>query len=225
MQRARKPENVKQELLNRKLFKDSWVEELKQHAEIIKKKMESVKPKNIMLEKVDKRKKTEVSRKWFDEKIKNYFAGKDDPEIYGKQNYNGISVRSFSTIFVGKLIYFHYLAKYRNILNYWDKYPLALIYKQDRTHLYGLNFHYVPPDIRFTILESLVNSVQFLPNDRAYFKLTYQKMSQLSTIKFIKPCVKTYIFKNMTPPRVVKPQYWFNAIYLPNAQWVIRNYG
>lgn len=212
-------ESIRQRILNDKLFRESFVDNIKQNWDRIIASLR--KPANLLEEK----KKQYISAKWFREKIRNYKSGVYDEEIYGKNSYAGMTVRGFNVNYLGQICIFHYDAKYREVLPIWDRYPLSLIYNEDRLHYYGLNFHYVPPIIRFTILESLVNEVRFLPNDKAYFVATYEKMKKLQTIRYMKPCFKTYLKNRMTPPKIIKPLYWFNAIYLPKAEWVIKNYG
>ena len=164
-------------------------------------------------------KKIADAKNWFRNRLKNKIYGKEDPEIETNTNYFGmISSRVVDPF--GRLSFFIYQAENDAKLPYWDAAPLTLIYGEDNAHLYGLNFHYVHPMIRVKILSSLIDYMVNANNERAYLAVTYSKIKALSTHRYIRPCVKTYLKSNfLTPPIVIKPDSWHNAVMLPTAQW------
>lgn len=158
------------------------------------------------------------AKNWFRNKLKNAIYGKDDNELELQNNYIGMQSRIVDPF--GRLSFFIYQAEYDEKLPYWDAAPLTLMYNEDDEHMYGLNFHYVHPMIRVKILSTLIDYMVNANNERAYLAITYSAMKNLSTHRYIKPCIKTYLKSNFrTPPVVIKPEYWHQAIMLPTAQW------
>lgn len=158
------------------------------------------------------------AKNWFRNKLQNVIYGKDDNEIEENTNYIGMQSRIVDPF--GRLSFFIYQAENDEKLPYWDAAPLTLFYGEDDAHMYGMNFHYVHPMIRAKILSGLLDYMVNANNERAYIAVTYKMMKSLSTHRYIKPCIKTYLKTNFrTPPVVIKPEFWHNAIMLPTAQW------
>lgn len=158
------------------------------------------------------------AKNWFRNKLRNTIYGKEDSEIETNTNYIGMQSRIIDPF--GRLSFFIYQAENDEKLPYWDAAPLTLLYGEDDNHMYGLNFHYVHPMIRVKILSSLIDYMVNANNEKAYLAVTYRTMKALTAHRYIKPCVKTYLKTNFkTPPVVIKPEHWHNAIMLPTAQW------
>ena len=160
------------------------------------------------------------AKEWFKERLRRLVRGINDPET---ENMNSSSYRGMKSEVkdpFGRLSYFIYTAEFDKQLPYWDKTPLTIMYNEDKDHMYGLNFHYVHPKIRALILESLLDKLVKANKPDAYFDISYALIKALSTSKYIKPCLKTYLKSNMnTMPIVLKPEAWQNAIMLPTATW------
>ena len=158
------------------------------------------------------------AKNWFRNKLKNLIYGKDDNEIEGGDRYSGMRSRISDPF--GRLSFFIYKAEYDKKLPYWDAAPLTLLYDEDAEHIYGLNFHYVHPMIRAKILSSLIDYMMNANTERAYLNVSLNRLRGLSTSRYIKPCLKTYLKSNFkTAPVVIKPEFWHNAIMLPTAEW------
>lgn len=162
------------------------------------------------------------ARAWFKQKLSNILQKKKDDEVegYGLEiSYKGM--RSDIVDPFGRMSYFIYQAEYDEKLPYWDQTPLSILYNEDAEHFYGMNLHYVHPMIRVSILRSLVDHMMNANTEKAYLQISYNIIKRLSTNKYIKPCIKTYLKKNFrTPPVIIKPEYWHKAVMLPTATWV-----
>lgn len=120
---------------------------------------------------------------------------------------------------VGKFYMFSYLAKHRNTLPYYDRFPLVLVlsvYPQDE-YLIGLNFHYLPLKIRARLFKSIL---MFLNNknwdETTKFKVSWQLMKSLSTSPLIYPAVKRYNFEQLRSRYiVVEEDEWDIVSMLP----------
>lgn len=162
-----------------------------------------------------------AAKDWFRERLRRLVKGQYDPETEHEE-----AVRSYAQMRsrvknpIGRLSYFIYKAEYDEQLPYWDKTPLTIMYNEDRLHMYGMNLHYVHPKIRALILETLINKLIDANREEAYLDISYSTIQSLITMKYMKPCLKTYLKKNMLfMPVVLKPESWQKAIMLPTATW------
>lgn len=161
-----------------------------------------------------------AAKEWFKERLRRLVKGQSDPETEGSKLASYDRMKGEAQDPFGRLSYFIYEAKFDEKLPYWDKTPLTIMYNEDNKHMYGMNLHYVHPKIRALILESLLEKLQKANKPEAYFDISYAILKNLSTLKYIKPCLKTYLKSQMsTAPVVLKPESWQNAIMLPTATW------
>ena len=80
---------------------------------------------------------------------------------------------------------FFYDPKLKKTLPYYDRFPLVFIIELYTDGFLGLNFHYLPYNLRARLLEEL---------DKRNFRRNY---SQLKRIKLIKPTIKRYLRTNL----------------------------
>ena len=57
---------------------------------------------------------------------------------------------------MGKMYLFNYDPKHKQTLPYYDTYPLTIPIERYNDGFLGLNLHYLPPKIRLTLLERLL---------------------------------------------------------------------
>ena len=76
----------------------------------------------------------------------------------------------------GMLIAFEYSAKYGDELPYWDRYPLVMVTKITRTGWYGINFHYIHPRVRASLLYT---------QDKSNINIIEQDIAVLSTKRYL----------------------------------------
>ena len=162
----------------------------------------------------------EKAKEWFKERLRRLVTGRRDPETEHDELTSYSKMRSEITVPFGRLSYFIYTAEYDKQLPYWDKTPLTIMYNEDKLHMYGMNLHYVHPKIRALILESLLDKLMLANKPDAYLDISYSVLQSLVTLKYMKPCLKTYLKKNMnSAPIILKPETWQKAIMLPTATW------
>jgi len=92
----------------------------------------------------------------------------------------------------GRLNMFLYDPKTKNRLPYYDVFPLVLPLEPIRGGFLGLNFHYLPPMLRFRFLESL----QAYASDTKLNASTRLDVSydELKKNKYTKPTIKKYLY-------------------------------
>ena len=93
---------------------------------------------------------------------------------------------------VGRLNLFGYNPKYRKTLPYYDVFPLVLPLEPISGGFMGMNFHYLPPLLRFRLLERMqatASDTKFDKNTR--FEVNYD---DVKSIKIVKPTIKKYLY-------------------------------
>ena len=93
---------------------------------------------------------------------------------------------------VGRLNLFGYNPKLRAKLPYYDIFPLVLPLEPIKGGFMGMNFHYLPPLLRFRLLERM----QARASDRRFdsktkFEVNYD---DVKNIKIVKPTIKKYLY-------------------------------
>ena len=59
---------------------------------------------------------------------------------------------------IGRLYLFQYDAKWKDILPYWDVWPLIFPFDYADNGFYGINLHYLPPNARAALMIKLIKA-------------------------------------------------------------------
>ena len=116
---------------------------------------------------------------------------------------------------------FSYDAKWKDVLPYWDKFPLIfpISFKTDR--MLGINLHYLPPGMRAKLMDALYTTMN---NDRydktTKLKISYEILNGAAQFKLFKPCVKCYLFNHVKSPFMnINVNMWDYTLLLPLARF------
>ena len=115
---------------------------------------------------------------------------------------------------VGRLNLFGYNPKYRKTLPYYDVFPLVLPLEPISGGFMGMNFHYLPPLLRFRLLERM----QATASDRRFDKNTRFEVAydDVKNIKIVKPTIKKYLYAYVQTGFLrINADEAATAIYLP----------
>ena len=118
----------------------------------------------------------------------------------------------------GRLNMFFYDPKGRKTLPYYDTFPLVLPIERIPGGFAGINFHYLRPGARFTLLERLQRfSVRNEVSSRNRFDVSYNRVKN---IPMIKNTIKKYLY-NHVRSSFLRIDYDKAAlsVYLPVAQF------
>jgi hypothetical protein len=125
--------------------------------------------------------------------------------------------RSTSDATVGLFHMFFYDPKLKQKLPYYDKFPLVLPIEGYSDGFLGLNFHYLPINLRVHLLDKLydlVNNTRFDMSTR--IQASYKVLNAASRYKEFKPCLKRYLSDHIASRMVaIEPEHWETAIFLP----------
>ena len=119
---------------------------------------------------------------------------------------------------IGRLNMFFYDPKYKKTLPYYDTFPLVLPLERIPGGFSGINFHYLRPGARFTLLERLQRfAVRNEVSRRNRFDVSYDRVKN---IPLVKNTIKKYLF-NHVRSNFLRIDFDKAAlsVYLPVAQF------
>lgn len=121
----------------------------------------------------------------------------------------------------GMMVMFYYDAKWKQVLPHWDAFPLSMIVDVQDNGFTGLNFHYLPPALRWILLDKLL---AFANDDRMLIttrlRLSYSLLASTQKYKEFRPCFKKYLYSHVQSKFIqINPMEWDMAIALPTAQF------
>ena len=150
------------------------------------------------------------STDWYRDKIKEFGKpGAMDLIRDGKRNNNP---------FYGRLNMFFYDPKFKKTLPYYDTFPLVLPLENYPDGFLGINFHYLPMNLRIQLLDRVVdfsNNTKFDESTR--LDVDYSK---LKSINLIKPALKRYLAGRVkTQFRRIDADEFTVAVLLPVARF------
>src|SRR5208283_1625250 len=103
-------------------------------------------------------------------------------------------VRNTAAAYIGRMFFFFYDPKLKEKLPYYDKFPLALPIEIYGDGFLGINFHYLPINVRIHLLDKLYD----LTNNNKFDKTTkivasYSLLAGIARYKEFEPCIKRYL--------------------------------
>ena len=128
---------------------------------------------------------TDRSATWYRSQVNRIASGKTAGQLFRERKLQGRPS-------VGRLNLFGYNPKLRAKLPYYDIFPLVLPLEPIKGGFMGMNFHYLPPLLRFRLLERM----QARASDRRFdsktrFEVAYD---DVKNIKIVKPTIKKYLY-------------------------------
>ncbi len=117
---------------------------------------------------------------------------------------------------IGQLYLFQYDAKWKEILPYWDMWPLIFPFSLASNGFYGINLHYLPPNARAALMIRLIKAQGGAGNMDENFKLKLN-YNIITTFKPAIPCIKRYLFSQVQGKGLygISGEDWSYAAALP----------
>lgn len=157
------------------------------------------------------------SRLWFTDRVKS---------LTGRINRNVLlrdeALKIKKTPMWGYMYMFAYDPKTKEDMPYYDKFPLIIMVDKAPGGFYGLNLHYLAPNIRALFLDRLVNTMvtDDILTERSRIRLRYQILKGVKKYREFAPCFKHYLFDHMkTRASLVPAAEWDIAIFLPTEHF------
>ena len=164
------------------------------------------------------RPRTDAARAWLGDKISRLRIPTDRSNILNDAN------RISPKAFIGRMYFYHYDPKYKDILPVYDKFPLVIPMEMYSDGFLALNLHYLDPYNRLALLDKLLdfaNNDKY--NDSTRLNLSYDLLTRSSRYKLIEPCIKRYLLNHIRSSLIyIEPNNWETAIFLPTAKMVYK---
>ena len=164
------------------------------------------------------RPRTDAARAWLGQKIGQLRIPSDHSNILNDAS------RISPKAFIGRMYFYHYDPKYKDVLPVYDKFPLVIPMDMYSDGFLGLNLHYLDPYSRLALLDRLLdfaNNDKY--NDSTKLNLSYDLLARSRRYKMIEPCIKRYLLNHIRSSLIyIEPNHWETAIFLPTAQMVYR---
>jgi hypothetical protein len=126
--------------------------------------------------------------------------------------------------FIGRMYFFHYDPKFKDVLPVWDKFPLVIPIEIYSDGFLGLNLHYLDPYARLALLDRLQD---FINNDKyddtTRMNLSYDLLSKSRRYRAFEPCIKRYLSTHIMSSIIyIEPESWETALFLPVQKMVYK---
>ena len=156
------------------------------------------------------------SARWFHDKVRglkgelrNRFSSTNAAKFYREsEKINPLIFRK--RVSLGDLFCYYYNPKYRQVLPYYDMFPMIMLISADQDTFLGINFHYLAPKFRAILLDRVTAKV-------AGGLINWKKISR---IKQIAPTIKRYRFDHIMKKVVsIEESEQEIAIFLPTERF------
>ena len=156
------------------------------------------------------------SARWFHDKVRglkgelrNKFSSTNAAKFYREsEKINPLIFRK--RVSLGDLFCYYYKPKYRQVLPYYDMFPMIMLISAEKDTFLGINFHYLAPKFRAILLDRVTAKV-------GGGLINWKKISR---IKQIAPTIKRYrydhIMKKVVPIEESEQEI---AIFLPTEKF------
>ena len=162
---------------------------------------------------------TKKSREWFQSKVKELGT------VNRKALLRDDALEPTNREIVGSMYMYFYDPKTKETLPYYDRFPLIIMVEQAKGGFYGLNLHYLRPDIRAEFLDELMKLAPKKATDKSRItRMKYDLLKGVQKYKEFKPCFKHYLTSHIKSKMARVPMTdWEIAIFLPTEQFTKAN--
>tara|TARA_Y100000289_G_scaffold63439_1_gene73959 strand:+ start:267 stop:851 length:585 start_codon:yes stop_codon:yes gene_type:complete len=154
------------------------------------------------------------AQKWFMDNVRNL-------NVSRTKVLNDPALKKAGSVQIGDMIMYAYDPKLKNVLPYYDRFPLSVVVDIRKDGFDALNLHYINPDIRAKFLDELLKLGPSQPNEKSRLtKIRYNLLKGASKFAPFKPCYKRYLSEHVKSNVTRVPMTdWEIAIFLPTEQF------
>ena len=159
---------------------------------------------------------TKRSREWFEKKVGELSS------VSRAKVLKDTALDKTTRTLPGSMYMYFYDPKHKKTLPYYDRFPLTIFVEPAKDGFYGLNLHYLRPDIRAEFLDRLMKlAPKQVKQTTRITKMRYSLLQGVKKYKEFKPCFKHYLGKHVKSQFSRVPMTdWEIAIFLPTEQFV-----
>lgn len=160
---------------------------------------------------------TSTAREWFREAAQSVGSVSAPKLMNDKKNV----LPSLTIKNIGQMFMFFYDPKMKDVLPYYDTFPLIFVVDFAPNGFTGINLHYLPRYYRAKLMDALYG----IASDDKYdentkLKISYQTLKRLPATSYFAPCFKRYLWSHVQGQFLnVEPKYWDTALMLPTERF------
>jgi len=129
-------------------------------------------------------------------------------------------------ILPGKMYLFRYNPLNKATLEYYDVLPLVFPVEKYRDGFLGINFHYLPIQMRLILLDRLkpfnVNAMKM--DETTRLRLSYRLLTSFARLNIVQPTLHKYLYSRFQSRMLqILPDDWESAMALPCERFVGEN--
>ena len=157
---------------------------------------------------------TRQSRAWFQKNVQGLQISRTSLLQDSALDRTGQNIR-------GSMYMYFYDPKTKEKLPYYDRFPLVILVEDAEGGFYGLNLHYLRPDVRAKFLDELMKLAPKKASEKSRItKMKYDLLKGVQKYKEFKPCFKHYLTSQIKSKMVRVPMTeWEIAVFLPTEQF------
>ena len=121
----------------------------------------------------------------------------------------------------GEMYMYHYDAKHKDTLPYWDKFPLVFPFSMLPDGFIGINFHYLHYKDRIVLLSALEEIAYSTRTDvSTKLKISYNILQSVAKNKKYEKCIHRYLYTHIKSSiKKIHSDQWITACLLPNENF------
>lgn len=128
-----------------------------------------------------------------------------------------------SATIIGKMYFFKYDAKWKDVLPKWDRYPLVFPIERYNDGFLGLNLHYLTQKERMLFLNKLTEYATAKNlTEKTRIRMTYELLSSTKRLNTLgRPCIKRYLYTHVRSKFIEIPATeWDRVVQLPLEHFI-----
>lgn len=127
----------------------------------------------------------------------------------------------------GRMYMFLYDPKTKQELPYYDRFPVIFPIEKTSDGFLGLNFHYLPYNLRAAFMDALYDvATDTRYDDNTRLRISYERVKRMASMRFYKPTIKKYLNSHVKSRLIaVHATEWDIALFLPVERFAKANKG
>lgn len=158
------------------------------------------------------------SKAWYEQQMILLMKQIQSPWIVLKGNPTQLTTK----LMPGKMYMYIYDPVYKSSIPYFDRFPCTLLYKRSISGFSGINFHYLPYQMRVHLLYHLMQyKTNAKMDESTRIKFTWEAIKGVRKFAAAVPAFKNYSFAGLRSTfREIRSYDWTTAVLLPVEQFV-----
>jgi hypothetical protein len=159
------------------------------------------------------------SKAWYEQQMILLMKQVQSPSVILKGNPSQLTMK----LMPGKMYMYIYDPLYKDELPYFDRFPCTLLYKRSHKGFSGINFHYLPYQMRMKLLYYLLRVYKTNPkmDESTRIKYSWDAIKGVHKFAAAVPAFKNYSFAGLRSTfREIRAYDWATAVLLPVEQFV-----